>query len=45
MAEFFFFLAILFQCGIFPMGWSDCERRPVVERPASERAAEHAEAP
>ena len=28
MGEFFFFLSILIQCGIFPMSWSDCERRP-----------------
>ncbi len=27
MAEFFFFLAILFQCGLFPMGPSDCQPR------------------
>ena len=28
MAEFFLFLSILIDCGVFPMSWSDCGRRP-----------------
>lgn len=29
MAEFFFFLAILLQCGLFPMSPDDCYSRAV----------------
>ena len=28
MVDFLFFLALLFRCGLFPMGESDCRRPP-----------------
>ena len=43
MAEFFFFLAILLECGIFPMGWSDCGPRS--RPPITMQAPERVEAP
>ena len=38
MLEFFFFMALLFQCGLFPMGPSDCTaERKVETRPSVSR--------
>ena len=40
MGEFFLFLGILFQCGLFPMGWSDCDSRPSQDVPVLEMPQE-----
>lgn len=42
MAELLFFLAMLIQCGVFPMSPSSCQDRPsvLVERPADSVRAE-----
>ena len=40
MAEFFFWLAITLQCGLFPMAWGDCEPSQVPVAPFTVQSSE-----